>query len=429
LKPFLGLAESVDSRPLHAKRKRKGFPMTLRHASLFSQLLQHFPRTEFARLVSRHQAEHGSKGFTCWTQLVAMLFCHLARAESLREICTGMACCLGKLSHLGVDQAPKKSTLSYANKHRPAALYEDLFWTALKRMRQNGGLGRRKKKFRFRHKLLSLDTTTITLCLSIFDWASFRRTKGGVKVHVLLDHDDYMPRYVFVRNAREHDRIGANLLSLNPGSIIAFDRAYNDYALFRKWTREGVYFVTRMKSNADYDVLEERTPPQRGNVVSDETIRFSGVAAFKRCPLPMRRVVVWDEAKSREIVLLTNILHFGPTTISDIYKDRWEIESFFRALKQNLKVKTFIGTTRNALLIQLWTALIALLLLRWLSHLSRSAWSFSTMAAMLRMNLFTYRDLRDWLKAPFGQPNAPPQPEIGVQLELALAVLGQPRKI
>lgn len=400
--------------------------MNLRHASLFSQLLQHFPRTEFSQLVGKHQAERGAKGFTCWTQFVAMLFCHLARADSLREICNGMACCLGKLAHLGVWRAPNKSTLAYANEHRPAALYEDLFWTVLGRMRKSGGLGACKKRFRFKNKLLSLDSTTITLSLSLFDWAAFRRAKGGVKVHVLLDHDDYMPQWVAIRNAREHDRQGARLLSLRPGSIVAMDRAYNDYGLFGRWTRQGVYFVTRQKSNAAYDVVEDRPVPKRGHVLSDQIIRFTAAAAHEKCPFALRRVVVWDEANATEIVLLTNHLSFGPTTISAIYKDRWEIEVFFKALKQNLKIKTFVGTSENALRIQVWTALIALVLLRWLHYLSHASWSLSNQAAMLRMNLFTYRDLRAWLRAPFGQPTGPFPPEIGVQLEIPLPGLGQP---
>lgn len=239
-----------------------------------SQLLQHFPRTEFQHLVRKHGAEKNAKGFTCWTQFVAMLFCHMARADSLREICNGLASFTHKLTHLGVFKAPNKSTLSYANAHRPAALFEDLFWAVSNRLRANGGLGRRKRKFRFKNKLLSFDSTTITLCLSLFPWASYRRAKGGVKVHVMLDHDDYMPAYVRITEARPHDRLGVRLLELNPGSIVAFDRAYNDYKLFAKWTRQGVYFVTRMKSDADYTVDQKRPVPQRGNVLSDETIRL-----------------------------------------------------------------------------------------------------------------------------------------------------------
>jgi len=389
-------------------------------ASLFSQLLHHFPRTEFAHLVAKHQAERRAKGFTCWTQMVAMLFCHMAHADSLREICGGLACCQGKLRHLGIGKAPNKSTLSYANKHRPAELFEDLFWTMLHRFRTSGGLGNRKSKFRFKNKLLSLDSTTISLCLSLFPWAKFRRAKGGVKVHVLLDHDDYMPSFALITDAKRHDRTVARRFTLKPGSIVAFDRAYNDYTLFSQWTENGVYFVTRLKENAVYRIVENRSVPQNRNILADQIIQLTGPKAEEKCPHLLRRVVVWDKDKNRLISLLTNHLTFGSTTISEIYKDRWEIEIFFKTIKQHLKVKTFIGTSENALRIQIWTALIALLLLKYLHHLSKFGWSMSNLATMLRLNLFTYRDLLKWLHDPFGQPPTPPL------AQLKLPGLGQP---
>lgn len=309
---------------------------------------------------------------------------------------------------MGIGKAPNKSTLSYANKHRPAELFEELFWTMSHRFRQSGGLGNRKRKFRFKNKLLSLDSTTISLCLNLFPWARFRRAKGGVKVHVLLDHDDYMPSYVWITEAKRHDRTVAKDVALKPGSIVAFDRAYNDYSLFSYWTANEVFFVTRQKENAVYQVVDERTPPQNRSILADQIIKLTGPRAEERCPQLLRRVVVWDERNQQEIVLLTNHLDFGASTIAAIYKDRWEIEIFFKTLKQHLKVKTFIGTSENALRIQIWTALIALLLLKYLHHLSRFGWSMSNLATMLRLNLFTYRDLTTWLHDPFGQPPVPP---------------------
>jgi uncharacterized protein DUF4372/DDE family transposase len=390
----------------------------LQAASLFNQLLQHFPRTEFGSLVKKHLAERAAKGFTCWTQFVAMTFCQLAHADSLREICNGLACSEGKLVHVGITDAPNKSTLSYANEHRPAALFEDLFYTSLNRFREQQGMGARKAKFRFKNKLLSLDSTTISLCLDLFPWAKFRRAKGGVKAHVLLDHDDYLPSYVLITEAKQSDVRMAQSLELNAGSIVAMDRGYNDYALFGKWTDREVFFVTRLKDNAAYAVVESAVGPLPRHILADELIRFTGVQAVKDCTHVMRRVVVWDPINQREIILLTNLLHFGPTTIAAIYKDRWEIELFFKALKQNLKVKSFVGTSRNALLIQIWTALIAMLLLKWLHHLSQAKWSFSNLASMLRLNLFTYRDLRRWLENPFGTPPLVPLTE---QLSLELS--------
>ena len=401
----------------------------VRQASLFSQLLRQVSRSEFDHLVRRHGAEKGAKGFTCWTQFVAMLFCHLGRADSLREICHGLACCVGKLVHIGIGRAPKRSSLSYANAHRPADLFEDLFWHLADRLRSREGLGQRKTKFRFKNKLMSLDSTTLSLCLSLFPWARFRRAKGGVKVHVLLDHDDYMPSYVLLTEARRHDRMGARLLRLNSGSIVAMDRAYNDYQLFADWTAAGIFFVTRLKDNADYEVIEERRVPKNSSIQSDRVIRLVGSVAEKKCRHLLRRVVVWDEANQRQIVLLSNHLEFGATTIAAIYQDRWEIELFFKTLKQHLKVRTFVGTSENALRIQIWTALIALLLLKWLHYQSHLSWSFSNLATMLRLNLFTYRDMLEWLKEPFGPPSVPEAGSGALQLHLSLPGFGQPQNL
>jgi hypothetical protein len=386
--------------------------------SLFNQLLQHFPSLEFAALVKKHSAERAAKGFSCRTQLVAMLFCQLAHADSLREICNGLACCLGKLVHLGISVAPNKSTLAYANKHRPAGLYEELFYTALGRFREEEGWGLRKRRFRFKNKLLSLDSTTISLCLEMFPWAKFRQAKGGVKAHVLLDHDDYLPRYVLITEARRSDVKMADSFPLNPGSIVAMDRGYNDYALFGTWTDQKIFFVTRLKDNAAYEVLEEGPIPANRDIRADQLIRFTGDKAQRDCPSLLRRVAVWDAVNEREIVLLTNLMKFGSTTIAAIYKDRWEIELFFKALKQNLKLRSFVGTSENALRIQIWTALIAILLLKWLHHLSKAKWSLSNLASMLRLNLFTYRDLTAWLDNPFGTPPILPESQ---QLALKLA--------
>jgi len=395
-------------------------------ASLFSQILAHFPRAEFESLVKKHGAEKKAKGFTSWAQFVAMIFCHVARADSLREITGGLQCSLGKIRHLGVFRPVKRSTLAYANKHRPAALFQDLFYATFKHFLAKGGFGRRKPKFKFKNPLLSLDATTVSLCLNLFPWAKFRRAKGGVKIHLLLDHDHYMPTFVRITPAREHEIKTARMLNLNPGSIIAMDKAFNDYQLFATWTEKQIYFVTRQKDNADYRVLKNLPVPQNRNVISDKIIQLTGPGAKEKCPHLLRRILVWDEKNQRQIVLLTNHLEFGATTIAAIYKDRWEIELFFKTLKQHLKIKTFVGTTENALHIQIWTALITLLVLKWLHYLSQFGWSLTIMVAMLRLNLFTYRDLTDWLNDPAKTEPITPVPE---QLLLPLPALGQPRTI
>ena len=333
-----------------------------------------------------------------------MLFCQLGRADSLREICNGLGCCLGRLVHVGIAKAPCRSTLSYANEHRPAALFEDLFFTALTRFREQQGLGTRKHKFRFKNKLLSLDSTTISLCLTMFPWARFRRAKGGVKAHVLLDHDDYLPAYVLLTEAKRSDVRLADSFRLNAGSIVAIDRGYIDYALFARWSMAGVFFVTRLKDKAAFAVVKECEIPKNRNIRADQLIRLTGAQAQTDYPELLRRIVAWNPENECEIVLLTNQLEFGATTIAAIYRERWKIELFFKALKQNLTVKTFVGTSENALRIQIWTALIALLLLKWLHHLSKANWSLSNLASMLRLNLFTYRELAQWLDNPMGTP-------------------------
>jgi hypothetical protein len=394
----------------------------VKYASLFSQLLGLFDRGAFHKFVRARGAERYSKGFGCWDQFVAMLFCQLAQAKSLREICGGLACCLGKIRHLGFNTAPKRSTLSYANAHRTWELYRDMFYHVLAKCR----LIAPGKKFRFKHRLLSLDATIIDLCLSLFPWAKFRTTKGAVKLHLLLDHDGYLPVFADITTGKTHEVNMARTLTLPKGSIVVMDRGFNDYRLFAKWCREGVWFVTRMKRGADFEIVEHREPPKGRNIIMDNIVKLTGFYSAKNCPFLLRHVVVHDPDKDEEIVLLTNHLEFGASTISAIYRDRWEIELFFKALKQNLKIKTFVGTTENALKIQIWTALIAILLIKYLQFMSRRGWSMSNLIALLRWNLFTYRNLWEWINDPFETPPAQPPPE---QLLLNLPHLGQHTRI
>jgi hypothetical protein len=391
----------------------------VRCASLFSQLVALFSKRKFYQLVKDHQAERYCKGYSSWDHFVAMLFCQLAQAKSLREICGGLACTMGKLRHLGMKEPPNKSTLSYANSHRPWQMFRSLFYETVNMCKMSAP---KNRKFRFKNKLLSLDATTISLCLALFPWAEFRRTKGAVKLHLLLDHDGYFPTYAYISNGNKHDVTIARKVPWTPGSIVAMDRGYNDYKLFGSWTNEGIFFVTRMKDNADSTVIEEKLIPFTGNVLRDQLIQFKGFYAQRDCPHILRRVVVWDGENEREIVLLTNHLKFGANTISAIYKDRWQIELFFKALKQNLKIKTFVGTTENALFTQIWTALIAMLLIKYLQFKSKFGWSLSNMVAFLRWNLFTYRDLWEWIDHPFDVLPIQPKP---VQHVLALPGLGQ----
>jgi len=382
--------------------------------SIFSQLLQLFPRIEFQQAVRETRAERHARGFTCWGQFVAMLFCQLGRAHSLREITGGLRSCEGKLKHLGIT-TPSRSTLAYADEHRPWQLYERIFLQLFDRC-QHQVQG--KKKFRFKNKLMGLDSTIIDLSVTLFDWAKFRRTKGAIKLHLLLDHDGYLPSFAVITEGRMADVKVVPQFHFAPGTIVVDDRAYTDYALFGRWTAQGIYFVTRMKDNALYEVVGEKEVPQNRHIFKDELIELRGLGAIEKCPCPLRRIEAYDPETDKVLVFLTNQLGLGATTISAIYKDRWQMEIFFKALKQNLKIKTFVGTSANAVKIQIWTALIAMLILRFLQLRSKFHWSLSNLVALLRMNLFTHRDLWAWLNKPF---DVLPVPYESEQLKLNFA--------
>jgi hypothetical protein len=381
---------------------------------MFSQILKLVPRIEFERMVRQSGAEHAAKGFTSWSQFVAMLFCQLGRAHSLREIEGGLKSCEGKLAHLGIE-APARASLAYANAHRPWQLYEQVFYGLYQKVATSV---RAPRKFRFKHKLVSLDSTVIDLCLSIYDWARFRRTKGAVKLHLVLDHDGYLPCFGVVTEGSVHDVKVAQQIHFAPGTVVVDDRAYNDYRLFAKWTEAGVFFVTRMKDNAAFEVVEERPVPHLRNILRDQTIRLTGISAQDKCPHRLRRIEALREDTGEILVFLTNHHQLGASTVAAVYKERWQVELFFKALKQNLKIKTFVGTTANAVKTQIWTALISMLLLRYFQLTSRFGWSMANLVALLRMNLFTHRDLRTWLDEPFG---VPPDPVTPAQSNFAFA--------
>ena len=389
-----------------------------RVSSIFSQILQLIPRLEFESAVRKHDAERHARGFSSWGQFIAMLFCQLGHAKSLREICGGLAASEGKLRHLGLPAAPARSTLAYANEHRPWQLCQTVFDQLLAKCQtlaasQPGT--RKKRKFRFKNPLLSLDASVIDLCATMFDWAKFRLTKGAVKLHLLLDHDGYLPSYAVITEGKKHEVRVARQMRFAPGTILVFDRGYTDYEWFANLIQQGVYFVTRLKENADYGVVENLAVPQGRGVRRDQVIFFyklakAGIDAY------FRRIEFYDEENDRVLVFLTSHMGLAAATIAAVYKERWQIELFFRALKQSLRVKTFVGTSANALKTQLWTALIAMLLVKYLQLKSSFGWSLSNLVALLRQQLFVYRDLWTWIDDPF-QP--PPRPA-GLPEQLAL---------
>lgn len=383
----------------------------IKSGSLFTQVLSLVERNKFAGLVAKFEAEKHAKGFNCWDQFVSMMFCQLAGADSLREICGGLSTALGKLTHLGMKAAPARSTLSYANNNRPWQLYEAVFYDLYGQAELLAG--KQKRRFKFKNPLFSIDASTIDLCLSIFDWAKFRQRKGAVKLHLMLNHQGCLPSWACITDGKVADVTMARTLDFEPGTIVAMDRGYVDYDLFDYWTGEGIWFVTRAKSNMKYRVVVSREVPERGNILRDEVIEFTGYDASRKCPHQLRRIVAWDEKKAREIVLLTNHMDFAASTIGKIYKDRWQIELFFKAIKQNLKIKTFVGTSENAVKTQIWTALICILALKIMQMRSSFGWSLSNLAAMLRINLLTYRDLWIWLDKPYETPaKSPPTDQL-----------------
>jgi Domain of unknown function (DUF4372)/Transposase DDE domain len=386
-------------------------------SSIFRQMMQLVPRGMFEHKVRETKAERHARGFSSWGQFLAMMFCQLGNAESLREICNGLAASEGKLKHLGVPLAPKRSTLSYANTHRPYELYEQVFHELLQRCCEEAS--RQKRKFRFKNPLVSFDSTTIDLCATVFDWAKYKRHKGAVKLHVQLNHDGYLPSYVLISDGKCSDIAAARTMKWAKDTIVVFDRGYVDYEWWQSLATEGVFFVTRRKKDVPLQVIEQRTPPQNRNVVSDEIVvlRSSKLADGE---LTLRLVTIWDEQKQEFMQFLTNNLKLGATTIAAIYRDRWHIELFFKALKQLLRVKTFVGTSANALKTQVWAALIAALLFKWVQLRSKRNWSLSNLVALIRQQLFVYRDLFELLDKDL----QPPPQLAGIhdgQLEMNLA--------
>jgi diacylglycerol kinase len=379
-----------------------------RVCSIFSQILKLIPRVEFDRAVRKHEAEKHAKGLSSWSQFIALLFCQLGGAHSLREIIGGLAASEGKLRHLGVPLGPTRSTLAYANQHRPWQVYKDLFDALVQQCHGEAVL--RKRKFRFKGPLLSLDSTILPLCLAVFDWALYRKQKGAAKVHVVLDNATLLPQFAVITDGKTADIATARRMTFPAGALLVFDRGYEDHAWWRKLDAGGVRFVSRLKDSTHYAIVDQR-PVSGANVIRDEVI----VLASEKDPdsaQRLRRVEVWVEDKQDTLAFITNDLKLAASTIASIYKDRWQIELFFKAIKQSLRIKTFIGASENAVQSQIWTALIAILLVRLLQLRSTWGWGLSNLAALLRQQLFVYRDLWSWLNEPFRPPIALDDPQL-----------------
>lgn len=374
-----------------------------RVCSIFSQILGLIPRAMFDQAVREHEAEKHAKGLTSWSQFIALMFCQLGGARSLREIIGGLQASEGKLRHLGVRLAPTRSTLAYANQHRPWQVYKTLFEELV--VLCHGEAALRKRKFRFKQPLLSLDATVIPLCLSMYDWALYRKKKGAAKVHVVLDNVTLLPQYAVITEGRVADITAARGMTFPAGAMLVFDRGYEDHRWWRKLNAGDVRFVSRLKDSTNYTIVEERAVLPNTGILRDEVVVLSSDKEADQ-PLRLRRVEIWLEEKQDTLAFITNDLKLAASTIAAIYKDRWQIELFFKALKQSLRIKAFIGTSENAVQTQIWTALIAMLLVRFLQLRSTWNWGLSNLVALLRQQLFVYRDMLAWLNQPFQPPVA-----------------------
>jgi len=372
--------------------------------TILGQMLQMFSRFEFQKAVKETKTEYHSRGFRSWNHFVSILFGQLSGQDSLRGIEAGLASQANTLYHLGVKPI-HRSTLAYANEHRTHELFKKIFDWMLSKCQPLAP----KHKFRFKNPLYSIDATTIDLCLSLYNWAKFRTTKGAVKLHVKLNHSGYLPTFAIVTTGKVHEQKVAPKIPLEKGDVAVFDRGFTDFAWYATLCEIGIYFVTRLKKNADYRVVERRNTDHLKNISSDQIIKLKGFYTKQKIPYGLRRIRSQDPETKKWIVLLTNQFEWSANTIAQVYKDRWQIELFFKALKQQLKVKSFIGTSKNALLSQLWVALITYLLLSYLKFRSKFGWSLYTLCSILPTNLFSRRNLWDWLNAPFqSHSNSPP---------------------
>ena len=378
------------------------------NSTIFGQLLKLVGRHEFERLASEHQTGRKARKLTRWSQFVAMGMAQLAGRVSLRDIVSNLSAQSRKLYHLGVGEV-SRSSLARVNAEKPSGLYEALFGLLLSRCRSLApGHG-----FRFRNPLYSLDSTVVDLCLSVFPWANFRRTKGGLKAHVALDHAGHLPAFVTVTDGRTPDIEVARTLKLPKGSIVVADRAYMDFAWINSLILCGVFLVTRLKKRVGYRVLERREVDRSQGVTSDQTIEFNSDRGRKRCPHRLRRIGYRDPETGRHYIFLTTNFALSAKTIADIYRSRWQVELFFKFIKQHLKVKSFVGTSRNAVMTQLWIAMCMYLLVCYVKFLSRKDWQLVRILRLLQLNLFERRPLDDLLGNMTGDPpTAPPQTEI-----------------
>lgn len=371
------------------------------HNTVFAQLLKWVPRHEFDTLAAAHHQGRKLRTMTRWAQFVALSTAHLAGRQSLRDIVHNLKAQGSKLYHLGC-RAVTRSSLSRINERQSYSLYEALFARLYQRCQ---GIAP-AHGFRFKNKLYSLDASLVDLSLQIFPWAHFARSKAAMKLHVGLDHQGHLPAFASITHGHTSDLAVARTLQFPTSSIVVCDRGYLDYAWFKSLTDKGVFIVTRPKKDAVYQVKQRHSVNRKQGITSDQTILFNGVKPRQiQMPL-MRRIGYRDPETGKHYVFITNAFHLAAKTIADIYKQRWQIEIFFKWIKQNLKIKSFLGTSRNAVMTQIWAALCIALLLAYLKFTARLSWSTQQILRVLQLNLFMHRDLMVLLRGDPPQSNS-----------------------
>jgi len=363
------------------------------HNTVFSQLLKLIPRHEFETLAKQHHSGRSFRTASRWSQFVSMAMGQLTGRAGLRDIVENMSAQLHRLYHLGSAKL-SRSNLSRINEDKPYALYEALFGKLLHRCQGNAP----GHNFRFKNLLYSLDASTIDLCLSVFPWADFRTTKGAIKLHVGLNHNGYLPEFVTVTEGKAHDVTIGRTLEFPKGSIVAIDKGYTDYAWYKQLTDKGIFFVTRLKTNAAYRVVSRQSVLKNKGLTCDQIIEFTGIQTAKKCPVQLRRIGYRDAETGKRYIFLTNNFKLSAKTIADIYKARWQVELFFKWIKQNLKIKSFVGTSKNAVMTQIWIALCIYLLLAFIKFQSKLTKSMQQILRLLQLNLFEKRDLMALLR-------------------------------
>lgn len=372
------------------------------------QICKLIPNHLVPQLAREHGVDRKARSFSVWSHVVAMIYAQLARSIGLNDVCDALRLFSGKLSAIRGATAPSRNALSHANKHREAKMAEALFWSVLHHLQTLcPGFGRGRKgrgyAFRFKRMIHVVDATTIQLIARCMDWAKHRRRKAAAKCHLRLDLHSFLPRFVIVDTARENDNRRARELcaGVREGEIVLFDKAYIDFAHLLDLHDRGIFWVTRAKENLSYRVLERRPVPQGGKIICDQVIVLKGDRSSSAFSDVMRRVVAWVEVdgERRRMVFLTNNLEWSPQSVADLYRCRWQIEVFFKQIKQTLKLADFVGHSANAVRWQVWTALLVYVLLRFLSFISSWGHSFTRLFTLVRAVLWRKIDLLELLRS------------------------------